>query len=326
MLPFIFSVALSSQGKIPSQNGEQFLYLATLFCVTFMIYSLGELIIKSRRGKKSVAFYNATIVSCVVTILALVGVYLYQNNIANVKDTVLNHTQKYQRTKANKNSRQDNTSRRTIAKMVMRHAAKGLEKQGFVSIPSQNILLPIYNDAYSDKGLNAGADYANRSEVDPEGQQKPIMGQGNYGLAGHNFNDGHTGFSALQESANHDSPYLSQGRLKGSSWLNGQTVLLANQQGIYQYVISGQTTVPLTQISILNPQKNAQLTIISCLFPSTEYRIITHAKLHKIYTWSQAPAKYVSEFNLKIRDTNARANWWNPGVEEGANGDKGGTK
>lgn len=325
MLPFIFSLALSNQGKIPSQNGKQLLYFGVLSVVTFIVYSIGEFIIKLRRKKKSVSFYNAMLVSCVVTVFAVLGLYLYQNNIANVKDIALHHVQKYQRSKTDKKSRQDNTSRRSIARMVMRNAAKGFKKQGFVAIPSRNILLPIYNDAYSDLGLNAGADYANRSEADPEGQQKPIMGQGNYGLAGHNFNDGHTGFSALQKSANHDAPYVNHGRLEGSSWLNGQTILLANQKGIYQYIISGQTTVPATQVSVLNPQKTAQLTIISCLFPSTEYRIITHAKLHKTYTWALAPDKYVSEFNLKTRDTNARVNWWNPGVEEGANGDKGGT-
>lgn len=326
MLPFIFLTRLATQGNIPSQHSEQFLYVVVLFCATFIIYSFGELIIKARRKKQYISFYNAIIVSCVVTMLGLVGLYIYQNNVGNVKDVVLHHEQNYQRAKNDKISQKDDTSRQTIAKMVMRNAVKDLEKQGFVSVPSRNILLPIYNDAYSEQGLNAGADYANRSEIDPTGQQKPIMGRGNYGLAGHNFNDGHTGFSALQESANHDTPYISQGRLKGSSWLNGQTVLLANQQGIYEYIISGQTTVPLTQISILNPQKDAQLTIISCLFPSTTYRIITHAKLYKTYTWSQAPRRYVNEFNLKTHDTNARATWWNPGIEEGANGDKGGTK
>ncbi|KDA51935.1 Sortase A, LPXTG specific [Leuconostoc mesenteroides subsp. cremoris T26] len=32
---------------------------------------------------------------------------------------------------------------------------------------------------------------------------------------------------------------------------------------------------------MLNPTKKAQLTIISCLFPSTAYQIITHAELKK---------------------------------------------
>ncbi|MFR6597816.1 MAG: hypothetical protein ACLUQC_11160 [Lactococcus raffinolactis] len=53
---------------------------------------------------------------------------------------------------------QDKTSRADIAKMV-RQAVSGLDKQGFVAIPARNILLPIYNNAYSNKGLNAGADW-----------------------------------------------------------------------------------------------------------------------------------------------------------------------
>ncbi|WP_446863878.1 hypothetical protein [Leuconostoc citreum] len=105
----------------------------------------------------------------------------------------------------NKKIRADNTSVVTIQKMVMRKAQteQRLKKQGFVSIPSQGILLPIYNDAYSTAGLNAGANYANRSQNDLEGDKIPIMGQRNYGLAAHNFNDGRTGFSRLQESTNH---------------------------------------------------------------------------------------------------------------------------
>ncbi|MGO2539398.1 MAG: class A sortase, partial [Leuconostoc mesenteroides] len=50
------------------------------------------------------------------------------------------------------------------------------------------------------------------------------------------------------------------------------------------------------------------------------------AELKKTYTWRNAPEKLVSEFNLKVRNTNARVSWWNPGIEEGANGDAGGTK
>lgn len=152
------------------------------------------------------------------------------------------------------------------------------------------------------------------------------MGQGNYGLAAHNFNDGVTGFSGLQQVINQNAPYISNGQLKGSSWLNGTSVLLANNKGLYQYEITGQDTVKNTDVSVLDPTKNAQLTIISCLFPSTQYRIITHADLKHTYTWENAPQSVVSRFNLQVYNTNARVSWWNPGVEEGANGDQGGTK
>jgi len=261
--------------------------------------------------------------------LSLVGMgaqKLYHDNTWSLQTKILNYVQDYERQKSDREAKQDKTSRADIAKMVMRQAVSGLDKQGFVAIPSRNILLPIYNNAYSDKGLNAGANYANKSAVDPTGKNKPVMGQGNYGLAAHNFNDGQTGFSGLQQETNHDTPYLQNGQLKGSNWLNGQKVLLANGQGIFDYKITGQTLVTSKEVSVLNPTKNAEVTIISCLFPSTNYRIITHAKLKKTYTWDNAPQQLVKEFNLKVKNTNAHVSWWNPGVEEGANGDKGGTK
>lgn len=101
--------------------------------------------------------------------------------MAGIKTVILKPIHEQERKTANKKASEDTTSRALIRKMVMRNATKNFEKQGFVSITSTNILLPIYNDAYSDEGLNLGANYANKSEKDPEGKQKPVMGQGNYG-------------------------------------------------------------------------------------------------------------------------------------------------
>ncbi|MGO0154549.1 class A sortase [Leuconostoc mesenteroides] len=304
------------------------IYVA-IFVIIFLLVAASQLVISRLRHKQFShhhLFYDALFTASFISLLVLGGSYLYQKNVAGIKTAILKPIHKQERKTANKKAAEDITSRTLIRKMVMRNATKNFEKQGFVSIPSANILLPIYNDAYSAEGLNLGANYANKSEKDPEGQQKPVMGQGNYGLAAHNFNDGQTGFSALQQTTNNDSPYLQNGKLKGSSWLNGKSILLANGEGIYRYEITSQNTVLSTEVSVLNPTKEARLTIISCLFPSTTYRIITHAELKKTYTWDSAPEKLVSEFNLKVRNTNARVSWWNPGVEEGANGDAGGTK
>lgn len=294
--------------------------------ISLLISLAVQLFISFRSRVKKNFIYRLIIMTITITAIVSIGNYIYQINILGIGDEVRNQINRRQRFNEKKTLNHDNTSILNVQKMVMRDAAKGLEKQGFVAIPSQNILLPIYNDAYSEQGLNAGANYANRSAVDPEGSKVPIMGQGNYGLAAHNFNDGHTGFSALQQSTNHDSPYLVNGQLKGSSWLNGKTILMANNKGIYRYVITGQTAVSSSQVSVLNPTRQPELTIISCLFPSTDFRVITRAKLRTTYTWRQAPSKYVSEFNLKVRNTNAHVDWWNPGVEEGANGDQGGLK
>ncbi|WP_407880776.1 class A sortase [Furfurilactobacillus entadae] len=220
------------------------------------------------------------------------------------------------------------SERTRISKQLMRQTQtkQGLTKQGFVSIPDVGILQPIFNDAYSDKGLSAGANYANRSEQDPEGKDVPAMGQDNYGLASHNFNDGKTGFSALQKKTNADEPYLVNGQLKGSDWLNGKFIYLANGTNIYKYKITGQKLVDKDDVSVLNHSKTAKVTIISCLFPSIQYRIITSGKLVKSYTWNKAPADVVTLFNLEKQPTNVHASWFNPGTEEGSNGDAGGTK
>ena len=224
-------------------------------------------------------------------------------------------------------SQYDSRQRLLISKMVMYEGAPGFKKQGMVAIPSVKILLPIYNDAYSDKGLSYGAAYANRSENDPQGKHKPVFGIGNYGLAAHNFNDGKTGFSALQQKMNDNNPYVSNdGKLGQSQWLNNEQVYLANGGSIYIYQITGQKGVTSKDTSVLNQTNQAKLTIISCVFPNTDYRIITSAELVKTVSWADASDTEVSLFDLRKQNTNAHVNWFNPGPEEGANGVAGGMK
>ncbi|WEV45647.1 class A sortase [Streptococcaceae bacterium ESL0687] len=321
---------LSNLEIISASYNKQYslLQMGFVFLVSFLLSFLFYfLFLKIRRRPSSYKKIGLTSILLGLIFASLVlGVQtLYQKNTFAIQNKVLNFINYYKQKDENKRADLDNTSRQDIEKMVMRQAVRGLDKQGFVSIPSRSILLPIYNDAYSDTGLNAGAAYANKSQGDPLGTTIPRMGQGNYGLAAHNFNDGKTGFSSLQKEINNDSPYISNGKLSGSNWLNGQTVLLANASGIYEYQITGQTLVTKDTTSVLNPSENPELTIVSCLFPSTDYRIITHALLKNTYTWEEAPQKFVNEFNLKVKSTNAHVSWWNPGTEEGANGDKGGS-
>lgn len=213
-----------------------------------------------------------------------------------------------------------------IRNRLMRQTQPDLQKQGFVSVPQVGILEPVFNDAYSEKGLKAGANYANRNESDPQGEQVPVMGQGNYGLASHNFDDGLTGFSGLQQHYKDDAPYLVDGQRHENNWLNGKPIYLANAKGIYKYKIAKQVLVTADDVSVLNPTQSPRVTIITCLFPSTQYRIITTGYLVKTYTWQKAPSRIVHYFDLTKQPTNAHANWFNPGTEEGENGDAGGTK
>ncbi|WP_240758619.1 class A sortase [Lactococcus lactis] len=224
------------------------------------------------------------------------------------------------------NKKMSLVDRKRIRQRLMRETQTDLKKQGFVSIPVVGILEPIFNDAYSEKGLQAGANYANRSSIDPTGKQVPVMGQGNYGLASHNFDDGLTGFSGLQQNYQNDSPYLVDGRRQKSNWLNKQAIYLANSDGIFEYRIKQQRLVKADDVSVLDPSQKAQVTIITCLFPSTAYRITTIGQLKKSYTWDKAPGHIINYFDLTKQKTNAHVDWYNPGVEEGVNGDAGGTK
>lgn len=231
----------------------------------------------------------------------------------------------YTKLKTVKDVNDTKKNREHIRDMVMRDATNGkFKKQGFVSIPEKGILLPIYDDAYSNAGLNVGSAYANKDII-------PVMGEKNYGLAAHNFDDGKTGFSSLQDGRTNE-PYLVNGKPQDKvSNLNGIKIYMMDENNIYQYTIYNQLLVKPEQFEVMNndlltQDNKPKLTIVSCLFPDTSWRIITEGKLDKKWSIEKAPFKIVNYFNLEKQNTNARVSWWNPGVEEGANGDAGGTK
>ncbi|MCT0051415.1 class A sortase [Lactococcus lactis subsp. lactis] len=260
-----------------------------------------------------------------VIILYSISYICYQQNWFDVHNKIVQEIRSH-RVVVDDNKKMSLVDRKRIRQRLMRETQTDLKKQGFVSIPVVGILEPIFNDAYSEKGLQAGANYANRSSIDPTGKQVPVMGQGNYGLASHNFDDGLTGFSGLQQNYQNDSPYLVDGRRQKSNWLNKQAIYLANSDGIFEYRIKQQRLVKADDVSVLDPSQKAQVTIITCLFPSTAYRITTIGQLKKSYTWDKAPGHIINYFDLTKQKTNAHVDWYNPGVEEGVNGDAGGTK
>nr|WP_286011909.1 class A sortase [Weissella paramesenteroides] len=260
-----------------------------------------------------------------IIILCSISYICYQQNWFDVHNKIVQEIRSH-RVVVDDNKKTSLVDRNRIRQRLMRETQTGLKKQGFVSIPVVGILEPIFNDAYSEKGLQAGANYANRSSVDPTGKQVPVMGQGNYGLASHNFDDGLTGFSGLQQNYQNDSPYLVNGQRQKSNWLNNQAIYLANSDGIFEYRIKQQRLVKADDVSVLDPSQKAQVTIITCLFPSTAYRITTIGQLKKSYTWAKAPDPIINYFDLTKQKTNAHVDWYNPGVEEGVNGDAGGTK
>lgn len=261
----------------------------------------------------------------VIVVICSIGYICYQQNWFDIHNKTV-QTIRTHKVKVDSRKKINRSERSKIRQRLMRETQTGLKKQGFVSIPTVGILEPIFNDAYSETGLQAGANYANRSQVDPAGKQVPVMGQGNYGLASHNFDDGLTGFSGLQQNCQNDAPYLINGQQRTNNWLNHKVIYLANKDGIYEYRINQQRLVKASDVSVLDPTQRVQVTIITCLFPSTAYRIITTGYMKKEYTWAKAPNRIVSYFDLTKQQTNAHVDWYNPGIEEGANGDAGGTK
>lgn len=135
----------------------------------------------------------------VIVVICSIGYICYQQNWFDIHNKTV-QTIRTHKVKVDSRKKIDRSERSKIRQRLMRETQTGLKKQGFVSIPTVDILEPVFNDAYSETGLQAGANYANRSQVDPTGKQVPVMGQGNYGLASHNFDDGLTGFSGLQQN------------------------------------------------------------------------------------------------------------------------------
>lgn len=154
--------------------------------------------------------------------------------------------------------------------------------EGSVIIPSLEIRENIYRQ--SDKfALNKGSELLNTS-----GDYKSF-GNGNLVLAAHNYNDNMHGFSRLQQNANHDEPYLVNSVLGTNDWLNGQKILIVNKKNIFVYNIDGQRAVKATDTRVLFQTPNKELNLITCLFPSDNYRIVTHAQQINSYTWSDVP-------------------------------------
>ncbi|KGH57438.1 class A sortase [Oenococcus oeni] len=220
-------------------------------------------------------------------------------------------------------SESDTDYAKDILKMVEwnPHANQGKTKIGYVGIPSRHILLPIYVNPYSSSTLNLGA-------ASIKGEK---MGQAtNFTLAAHNFNNHVTGFSALQLTENKNAPYLTSSGTHSVQALKNTKVYTIDKKYLYVYKVKVQNTVYKTKVSVMDSNNtiNGQptLTIISCLFPNINYRIITRATLLVKYPVLKAPKDLLKVFDMRINQTNAHVNWWNPGQEEGSNGAMGGFK
>ncbi|MDR2660697.1 MAG: hypothetical protein LBC17_01450 [Lactobacillaceae bacterium] len=240
-----------------------------------------------------------------------------------------------------------------IKKTVMEnHTASGI-KQGMIAIPEMNILLPAYNNTFSDEesigGLKAGGGFlgldSNNKPADKGWVPGDDSGRKHIYFAAHAFDKtfgtmtdsgANAGLTDMQTDQTTVAPFLdpstyeSNGKITNTKPI-GKKVYLADEYGIYVYKIIYQQAVN-DQLKGINPlieTKDQELTLQSSMFPKEAYsannpknlnfRIDTRAKLIKSYSWDKAPQSILFYFDLNIQKTNARASWFNPGEEEGTN-------
>ena len=231
------------------------------------------------------------------------GYWAYADNVGNVRQSLVQH----QRTKAQRRvTVKDQVAidptavqRKVTEPMV---GMKNVHRLGSIAIPNLNISLPIYDQPYNNQTLSKGAQQM-KAVNDKNIEVDTAMGNGNYVLVAHNYNDGKSMLSPLQQYINKDAPYLVNGKKQGNDWLNGAPIYLANDQGVFEYQIDSQRTLDAKDTSIRRNTDQAELNVITCLFPSDQYRIDTHAKLVKQWEWSNVPNDVLralsARYNLK---------------------------
>ncbi|MGX5378218.1 class A sortase [Ligilactobacillus sp. LYQ135] len=231
---------------------------------------------------------NLLIFLDLVVLLVSGSVILYQQNIGNFKQFIA--------IKCRQKMSYNNTPTTPqkidgIAEGVIDNTTD-FTKLGEIAIPKLGILLPIYNRPYDQTALNKGAQQmpTNSGDID-------TLGHGNLVIVGHNYNDGHSDFSALQEYINNNQPYLKNNQCHINNWINGQKIYIATSQKIFEYSISKQYLIKEDNTDVLNDSNDAQINLITCLEPNDQYRIITTGTLEAQWDWKTAPVSIINYFN-----------------------------
>lgn len=139
---------------------------------------------------------------------------------------------------------------------------------GSIAVPSVNMQLPIVKGV-GDAALAAGA-----------GTMKPTqkMGQGNYALAGHYFEEKDILFSPLYDTK------------------IGDTIYITDIKTIYEYKLTAKTIIAATDVYIIDdiPNKTV-LTLITCASNGTK-RLALQADFIAQYPFDDAPAQLANTF------------------------------
>lgn len=139
---------------------------------------------------------------------------------------------------------------------------------GSIVVPSVDLQLPIVKGV-GDAALAVGA-----------GTMKPNqkLGQGNYALAGHYFEEKDILFSPLYKAK------------------IGDTIYLTDLTNIYEYKLTSKDIIAATDVYVINdiPNKTV-LTLITCAESGTK-RLAIQADFIKQYPFNEAPAKVAETF------------------------------
>lgn len=248
-----------------------------------------------------------------------IAFYFYNMNTFNVKSSVITIEKSLSPVEVNVEELESTKDLSEVKELVMKQTQsdKGLVKLGYLSIPKLQILIPIFDKGDAESNLLVGGGLTGQWNTDTQKLENAVFGIGNFSIAGHNFNDGKTAFSPLQQNINLNQPYLDGNEFKTNNWLNGTDLYLTNGEMIYKYIIENQFIVNYDNLTPMKVNKEHHyVTLITCLFPADTLRIITPAFYVGKYEWNDSAKEVISLFDLRNQKTNATLN---DAVEEGVN-------
>lgn len=232
---------------------------------------------------KEKIFNYAIAVAFIMTVFSG-SYYLYEHNFMNLKQEQLQKEHvRYMKDKVLTSN--DEISYEKVMKECLKQDRKDLVRIGTLSIPELEINVPIYNKPYDEEALEFGAQ---RMASIKDGKLLGNVDSNNLVLVGHNYGDGRRMFSPLQEGVNQDDSYFENGSATENKWLKGKQAYVATKNGISVYTIDYQKAVRESDTTARKETRNKVLTLITCLEPDDDHRIVTRANLSMSCAWNTA--------------------------------------
>lgn len=200
---------------------------------------------------KAKIFDRLIAVTAVVFVIS--GAYcLYEHNFMNLKQKQLDR----EHVRYMKDIVTGTASYREVMDSCLKQDRKGLLKIGQVAVPALAVNIPVYNKPYDEKALDSGA-----QKMAPIENNRIKGGNvNNTVLVGHNYGD-------------------------------GRQVYLATRTGIDVYTIKWQKAVRDNDLSARKETSEKVLTLVTCLEPDDDYRIVTRAELSAQCPWQSTSEK-----------------------------------